>query len=145
MRIMFLAAIRLYQAYISPHKGFCCAYRKHTGRASCSALGYRSVRRYGTVGGLIILRKRTRLCGIAHWRYSPAVYRPFASQRGECDPGCDWPGSVDCDLPGGQTISRLLELGDCCDIGSCDWGDRRQRRQESGNKRARPPLRNRTK
>jgi putative component of membrane protein insertase Oxa1/YidC/SpoIIIJ protein YidD len=47
MHRAFLLAIGLYQKYLSPHKGFCCAYRTHTGRAGCSALGFRAVRRYG--------------------------------------------------------------------------------------------------
>ena len=29
------ATIRFYQRRLSPHKGFCCAYRAHTGRRSC--------------------------------------------------------------------------------------------------------------
>jgi len=44
MRKLVLAAITGYQTYLSPYKGFCCAYRVHTGRKSCSALGFRAVR-----------------------------------------------------------------------------------------------------
>ena len=38
MRALALVAIGAYQRYVSPYKGFCCAYRAHTSRASCSAL-----------------------------------------------------------------------------------------------------------
>ena len=34
-----LAAIRFYQRWISPYKGFRCAYGAHSGRCSCSTLG----------------------------------------------------------------------------------------------------------
>ena len=44
-------AIGAYQRYLSPYKGFCCAYRAHTGRASCSALGARVIRRHGLLAG----------------------------------------------------------------------------------------------
>lgn len=64
MRRLLLYAIRLYQRYVSPHKGFVCAYRVHTGRRSCSALGLRAVRRYGVVGGLDLIRQRTARCGL---------------------------------------------------------------------------------
>ena len=58
MKQLALAAIRLYQRHLSPHKGFCCAYRVHTGRASCSSLGYRAIRRFGLWLGLVILHRR---------------------------------------------------------------------------------------
>ena len=69
-RLFVLAVIRLYQRHLSPHKGFHCAYRVHTGRASCSALGYRVVRRHGVFAGLGLIRERTQLCGVAHRRHA---------------------------------------------------------------------------
>lgn len=91
MKHLLLAAIRIYQRFLSPHKGFRCAYRAHTGRASCSTLGYRAVRRHGVFGGLGLLRERTDRCGVAHRRLT---VRPAALQRGDCD--CDLP--CDCGL-----------------------------------------------
>jgi uncharacterized protein len=58
-----LAAIRGYQQFISPYKGFCCAYRVHTGKASCSAFGYRAISRFGVWNGVGVLKKRLTLCG----------------------------------------------------------------------------------
>ncbi len=94
-----LGAIRLYQRFISPYKGFCCAYCAYTGNASCSALGYRAVRRFGVWEGIGILRQRLGKCSIAHRRYRPrAAQRRLARQAGfcDCDPGCDLP----CDTAG---------------------------------------------
>jgi putative component of membrane protein insertase Oxa1/YidC/SpoIIIJ protein YidD len=51
-----------YQRYLSPYKGFCCAYREHTGRASCSMLGRRVIRARGLFSGLVLLSKRFRRC-----------------------------------------------------------------------------------
>jgi putative component of membrane protein insertase Oxa1/YidC/SpoIIIJ protein YidD len=115
MRALLLAAIRFYQRRISPHKGFCCAYRAHTARASCSSLGLRAVRRYGALAGLAVLNRRLYLCGVAHRRFS-SVMRPQRQQRGDCD--CDLPCDSSCDLPG----PRSCPAGECLDFGSCDWG-----------------------
>lgn len=109
MHTLILAAIRFYQRFLSPFKGFRCAYHTHTGRQSCSHLGFRAVRRYGALSGLAVLRQRLYLCGVAHWRYSPPHCRPPLPQRGECDVGCALP----CDL-----------LGNC---GSCDWPERKRK------------------
>lgn len=112
LRRGLLAAIRLYQRHLSPHKGFQCAYRLHTGRASCSHLGYRAVRWHGLRQGLALLRQRTALCGVAHRRHGGAAAGAGAglalrSQRGDCDLGCD---AGDCN-----------HFSGCCDCGSCDW------------------------
>ena len=92
LRKLALAAIRIYQRHISPYKGYCCAYRYHTGRASCSQLGYRAIGRLGLWPGLIVLRRRLIRCGIAHRRYRQAKFRPLG-QAGFCD--CDLPCDVD--------------------------------------------------
>jgi putative component of membrane protein insertase Oxa1/YidC/SpoIIIJ protein YidD len=100
MKRLALTAIRLYQRYISPHKGFCCAYRFHTGKASCSALGFRAIQRHGVLEGLDILRKRLQRCSIAYHRYGQhqAPLRHWKKQSGFCN--------IDC--------------GACPDFGSCD-------------------------
>lgn len=79
-----LALIRMYQRHLSPYKGFSCAYRMHTQCASCSALGYRAIRRLGLVDGIGALRKRLRKCRAAHQRYAPPQRIP-SKQAGYCD------------------------------------------------------------
>ena len=113
MQELVLWAIKFYQRYISSHKGFCCAYR--TGRASCSSLGYRVVRRYGAINGLVVLRSRLYQCGVAHRRYSAPWRRPMAAQRGDCDIGC----AGDC--------GSVLDYASCLDCGSCDWPSKNAR------------------
>jgi putative component of membrane protein insertase Oxa1/YidC/SpoIIIJ protein YidD len=135
MRKLVLTAITGYQRYVSPHKGFCCAYRAHTGRKSCSALGFRAVRRYGVLAGLAVLRRRTYLCGVAHRRYSKPRNRILYSQQGFCDVGCDLP----CDVP---SLDGCLSLGDfanCCDCGSCDWPGRNRKSQKDAQHVYIPP------
>lgn len=110
MQQLALAAIRFYQRRLSRHKGYCCAYRYHTGRAGCSELGFRAIRRYGLGRGLAVLRARLGRCGIAHRRYTrrgPAL----GAQAGFCDAGCDLP--CDLDLSNACDIAGELLPGDC--------------------------------
>ncbi|WP_457418305.1 membrane protein insertion efficiency factor YidD [Roseateles sp. P5_E7] len=127
MREVALAAIGVYQRYVSPYKGFCCAYREHTGRASCSALGARAIRRWGVWRGLGVLKLRLRGCSEVHRRCVDAQpRRPLATQRGACD--FDFvPGDVDCS-----------DAADCCDCGDCSSSERKARRQEKRQRRAAP-------
>jgi putative component of membrane protein insertase Oxa1/YidC/SpoIIIJ protein YidD len=125
MRRVVLAAIAGYQRHISPHKGFCCAYRAHTGHKSCSVLGFRAVRRFGVLTGLAILKRRTYLCGVAHRRFSKPRSRSLHSQQGFCDIGCDFP----CDVPSLDSCSSLSDFASCCDCGSCDWLSRKKKQE----------------
>ncbi len=84
MKALLLLAIRFYQRFISPHKGYACAYRVHTGRAGCSGLAYRAIRRRGAWRGLLILRQRLHRCAHAH-RLLTARRRPPLAQAGFCD------------------------------------------------------------
>ena len=52
MHAFVLWWIRIYQKWLSLLKGYCCAYRGHTGRASCSIFSYRAVEWHGIPIGL---------------------------------------------------------------------------------------------
>ncbi|WP_396270181.1 membrane protein insertion efficiency factor YidD [Ideonella sp.] len=145
MQRLVLWAIEVYQRHLSPRKGFSCAYRCHTGHASCSQLGWRAVRRWGAVGGLQVLRQRLFMCGVAYRRYGPlqparrGVYRgPRAAQQGECDIGCDAPcdspGGKDCGGGGGRSGCGFGDALRCADCFSCDLWERRKDRPSSRRK-----------
>lgn len=57
--------IGAYQRYLSPRKGYCCAYRSCTGGRSCASYAKRSISRAGLVGGLVLLRRRLKACAMA--------------------------------------------------------------------------------
>jgi putative component of membrane protein insertase Oxa1/YidC/SpoIIIJ protein YidD len=101
-----LAAIRAYQRWLSPHKGFCCALRAATGGESCSAYGYRVIERFGLRRGLGLLDRRLGLCSHVHRSMTPprpARHPRFFKEQGHCDLPCD----ADC-------------LGDgACEIANC--------------------------
>ena len=71
--------IASYQRYLSPYKGFCCAYRVHTGRASCSSLGRRAIRAHGLFGGLVLLSERFKRCEASALALQAAVHSEAAA------------------------------------------------------------------
>ncbi len=117
MRFLALAAIRGYQRYISPYKGFCCAYRTYAGRASCSALGFRAIQRYGVFSGIELIKQRTALCAAMH--RSQLHSQMLNRQRGVCDLSCDLP----CD---GPDLSDTCNFLNSCNCSGCDWPSRRK-------------------
>jgi uncharacterized protein len=119
MKTLALFAISAYQRHLSPRKGYGCAYRVHTGHRSCSALGYRAIRKYGLWPGLQVLRQRLARCG-----ETAAGVRARRAQQGFCDLGCP------CDLPSCDAptdcVGAAVDGLDClsCDCGP--WGPRRR-------------------
>ena len=106
-----LWAIRAYQRYLSPWKGFSCAYRVLTGRDSCSAYGYKVIARHGLRAGLPLLQRRLRTCGERHRQHlalHPQVRRSARrqAQAGYCD--CDVP-MFDCACD----CADVASLADC--------------------------------
>lgn len=141
MSRLVLGAIRLYQRFVSPYKGFGCAYRLHTGCASCSTLGYRAIRRHGLRVGLGLLGRRLDRCGEAHRRHRSHLNRRLDPQAGLCDLDCDLP----CDALSGRGLSRALancgsaacDFASCAPCDGCDW--RRRRPTERTEKWVRVP------
>lgn len=131
MKKPILLAISAYQRYISPYKGFHCAFHAHTGRDTCSGYGYRVFARYGTLRGWRLLQRRFTACSAAaallHERPEAKQPRLIARQAGFLDcGGCDAPG---CDLPGLDSLpcDDIVNIADCCNSAqrkrkSCrDW------------------------
>jgi putative component of membrane protein insertase Oxa1/YidC/SpoIIIJ protein YidD len=147
LNYLAIGAITLYQRYLSPRKGFSCAYRRHTGAMGCSGFGKHAIGKHGLFLGLVLLRRRLARCAWqAHQHAAPAAgaepARPQALGRfrhqggfadcGACDvPGCDVP---DCDLPsrgcGGEgrvgavvrSCGHGWEWFDMCSSCVPDWG-----------------------
>lgn len=94
-----LHLISLYQRWISPHKGFCCAYRHHAGRKSCSAFGFWAIDKHGVWCGIRLILRRFEKCNRAYRSNARArslFLGPGKLQAGFCD----------------------LETVGCC----CGWG-----------------------
>ena len=123
-----LYAIRGYQRYLSPRKGFSCAYRCATGRDGCSGYGYRVIARFGAGTGLVLLRRRLRLCGETHRKLATAPNPRLHYQRGVCDLPCDLP----CDGSGASHCDAGSPPCDC----DCDPFERYRKRKKQGAKGA---------
>lgn len=139
MKRLLLASITAYQRWLSPIKGFSCAYRVHVGGESCSAYGYRVIERYGIRYGLHLIKRRLDKCSRQHRLHGDdsrigrhkARHGRFHSQAGFCDVSCDGCdvaaiGSDGCDIIGGA-----CNVADAC--GSCDlggWGGSRKNGDE---------------
>ncbi|PHI29759.1 membrane protein insertion efficiency factor YidD [Budvicia aquatica] len=61
--------IRFYQRYISPHKGFSCAYHQMTGKSSCSSYALKMVQRNGVMSLFTALPKQFSRCSSAYQTY----------------------------------------------------------------------------
>lgn len=109
MKYFAIGIINLYQKYISPYKGFSCAYRLGTGGLSCSAYGKLVISKYGVNKGYALLKRRFSDCKFCSEKLTQNKIekRKKANLKqagfGDCG-GCDLPG------------------GDCggCDLPSCD-------------------------
>ncbi|MET3131634.1 putative component of membrane protein insertase Oxa1/YidC/SpoIIIJ protein YidD [Oxalobacteraceae bacterium GrIS 1.11] len=136
-----LGAIALYRRHLSPLKRFSCAYRIGTGRASCSAHGYRVIERYGVWLGYALLQRRWHACAGQHRRLLRArpMPRPLHPQAGSCDVSCDGcdVGSVDCSdiidcgssMPGSVDCPNVINCGSAIP-GSCSWSPCRRAADE---------------
>lgn len=126
-----LAAIRFYQRFISPYKGFSCALRAATGGASCSAYGHAVIARFGLVRGLGLLQRRFELCGHVYRRAHacPPSHPRLKYQLGFCDAPCDLP----CDGPGHcASDDTVLDAASCAaDASDCGRPSRRGRLQRA--------------
>ncbi len=106
LKWLALLLIRGYQRWLSPYKGYSCAYRVYTGsHEGCSGYGLRVIRRYGVFTGYGLLQRRMQRCAKAAWRVrkQQQLQRMMAAsmrtQTGHCDlpvPDCDVGDVLDC-------------------------------------------------
>ena len=76
-----VTALTIYQRHVSPHKGWCCAYRATTGEESCSEYAKVTIQRFGFRSSLPIIKGRLMSCAHA----SRSVVHQ--SERGESTRG----------------------------------------------------------
>jgi putative component of membrane protein insertase Oxa1/YidC/SpoIIIJ protein YidD len=111
-----LLLIRGYQRWLSPYKGYSCAYRLHVGgHEGCSGYGLKVIRRYGIVTGYTLLQRRLWRCGqVAEMQREQRLPTPrvMRAQAGDCDLG-------GCDL-GGSSFDGCDSFGLPDDCDSCD-------------------------
>jgi putative component of membrane protein insertase Oxa1/YidC/SpoIIIJ protein YidD len=95
MSAMALSAIRGYQRYLSPRKGYACAYRLRHGGTGCSGYAKAAIADHGVICALPLARARFRACRAAALTMDGARGLPPQKRNRDrwwfcCDPGgCD--------------------------------------------------------
>lgn len=106
LKALALAAIAFYRRFISPRKGFSCAFRVHTGRDSCSAYGQRVVQRYGAQAGVQLIKRRLKACSRTHYAQAGFI---------DCDLPCEAPSGA-CDA-----VGPAADAAECFTYGCDPW------------------------
>ena len=57
--------INLYQKYLSPHKGYCCAYKVYHNDVSCSEFTKNSIKNLGFFQAMSSIKQRFQDCKIS--------------------------------------------------------------------------------
>ncbi|WP_413785277.1 membrane protein insertion efficiency factor YidD [Cognatiyoonia sp. IB215446] len=122
-----LGGIWIYQTYISPRKGFRCAYSVLHGGTGCSGYAKQAIQEHGAFGAIPHIRNRFRDCKAAHFTLrdeEPKKNRKRRKKEGwfhwtDCCSGC---GPGDC-RPGAGKGGSDCSPGDCpasgCEVCSC--------------------------
>lgn len=117
------ALIDTYQRYISPYKGFRCAYHVHTGRRSCSAYARVIVRRLGAFALFSAMPRQLRRCRAAYNAILVNRNRRSRQQENRKKKDRDFSDCIpsDCDLPC-HLSGKVHHCDTPCDldVGPCD-------------------------
>lgn len=98
LRLAAAGAVGAYQRHLSPHKGFCCAYRVHTGRVSCSEFGRRVLLRLGLLAFFRLMPRQFARCRAAFASIQLGSHHsPDQSRLRKAVDGCDC-GLSSCDV-----------------------------------------------
>ncbi|MGB3238812.1 MAG: membrane protein insertion efficiency factor YidD [Geitlerinemataceae cyanobacterium] len=110
-----IGIVRGYQKYLSPHKGFSCAYRKLHGGASCSEYFRQTIDRYGFSHASFLFQQRLEACKMANFTLRSSVLEDENNRRRKnCNSSCNrsnCPNYCECGDCG---------IADCSDYGACD-------------------------
>jgi putative component of membrane protein insertase Oxa1/YidC/SpoIIIJ protein YidD len=117
-----VGVIDLYQQYISPYKGFCCAHRAKHGRTSCSQFAKRLIEKVGLLRFWPLLTRRFERCGHAARAMKEQRRRDDARRRDHwaygCTPDLRTPGGCD----GGDVAAAGCDAASVAvDCGACDF------------------------
>nr|WP_272901715.1 membrane protein insertion efficiency factor YidD [Methylomicrobium sp. RS1] len=113
VKYLAILLIVFYQKFISPHKGFRCAYAVLHGGDSCSEAVKTIVRDKGPFGGYRDIRARFQACKEANETLIGSGQR----RRGRND--CDECPDCDCDC----SEACRFKKADACEHSSCDLPD----------------------
>lgn len=76
-----IALIDAYRTWVSPYKGFRCAYGARGGKVTCSCFGLRVFKRTTPLKALGVLKKRLDLCRLAYEEHKEKKRRKREERR----------------------------------------------------------------
>lgn len=129
LRLLAAGSIGAYQRWLSPYKGYCCAWRGCTGRSSCSEHARRLVLRCGVLALWRAPPRQFERCRRAHQHLIAVgarqqAHEPFGDQAGALP---------DSDDPRERACSRRRRRCEACidlrlrfrewhlNASQCDW------------------------
>lgn len=131
-----LRLIRGYQRFISPYKGFSCAYRVATNDLSCSSYGAKVIQRWGVLRGYALLRRRFAECYLCsqalnehkhtnpHLHPQRGVIDCDCGDPGDCSPGCEDACPSPCETsPCSSDDDQSCNTCNCCSAADCGTGN----------------------
>jgi len=65
VRYFLIVIINVYQRWVSPRKGFCCAHHVCFGRSTCSVYAKKAIFKHGSFTGVKLLNRRFIACSSA--------------------------------------------------------------------------------
>ena len=113
-------SVGIYRRYISPRKGFKCAFAAEHGRLSCSDWAVRVLQRKGGAQFLIWLPRRFKSCEQSHRRLQLAAQQlPIHQESKDAEGGAEsLQGSKTTEKTGTSCGSNVgycsADLGACC-------------------------------
>lgn len=133
VRYAAAGSILVYQRWISPHKGFCCAYRKLTGGRSCSEYARQTVLDRGVLTLAKALPRQFARCRRAHAALvtmasaaapEDEALSPEGREKRKADAkrssASDWCNGANFDCASFDVGCGTLDIG--CDLASgCSW------------------------
>ena len=122
VKSLFRLVIKLYQRYISPYKGFACAYRILHQEQSCSGYFYTCISEQNFSSACMLLQQRLIDCQQAHEILKTKAgyqHQGKSKRRRKQTSGC-------ADNNNGFNCIDLIDLSDLfitCDFVDCDLAD----------------------
>ncbi len=116
MNKLLLFLIRLYQKYLSPKKGYCCAYGSLHNSGSCSERVYNIIKNNGVINGWADIKHQFKMCSEAYEIIKEKNNKKVKKKKNEND----WCSPIDiCDVISYIPIPKRFCKGSAID-GGCD-------------------------
>lgn len=106
-----LFGIECYQMYISPRKGYRCAYAVEYGGPGCSGAIKEIIQKNGIFKGKPLIQERFQNCREANKKRKKNYLANVGDCINPCD--CDLPSATSCEVPSCDCEASSCEVSSC--------------------------------